>query len=107
MNGHVANHATISTKKVNFNLASSDADSNRKRAVQCRPVPRSCNTTVYPGEGEIRGPESMDRATRSELPHCQPPRSLSSPPSSTLAPRTVSDVIRNNKELIPEDGAAP
>ena len=97
VNGHVANHATISTKKVNFDLASVDAD---KRAVQCS------NPSSNPGE-EKQAPEGKDRVVRSELTKCPPLRSLSSPPSSTLTPRTLTDVTRNNKEgLIPEDGSA-
>jgi len=92
VNGHVPNSATISTKKVNFDLASQDANG----AVQC------ANPLNKP-DGK-RGNEAKDRVARPEKSQTPPLRSISSPPSSTLTPRTLTDVVCNKKEaLIHED----
>ena len=96
VNGHVSQNATISTKKVNFEMASADA----MCAVPCSNPSNQC-------DGGQRGHETKDRHARSETSQTHPHRSLSSPPSSTLTPRTVLDVVRTQKEpLIQEDGVS-
>ena len=101
MNGHVPTSATISTKKVNFDLASPDAEV----AVLCSPLKPPNNH--HKTEGKRAGLESKDRITRSESSQCQPQRSVSSPPSSTIVPRLIADVVCDKKEIVGEDNSNP